>query len=48
MEMNEFAPKVCAAVKKRLGSGYKVKVEEARKNNGVILHGLQILAEGRM
>lgn len=45
MEINEFAAKVCNAVKKELGAGYRVECKEVRKNNGVILHGLLVLGE---
>lgn len=47
MEINEFAEKVCNAVKKELGTGYRVECKEVRKNNGVILHGLLVLGEER-
>lgn len=42
MNMDEFAPKVCSAVSQKLGDGYKVEVEEIKKNNGVVLHGMTI------
>ena len=47
MDMEVFARKICTALKGRLGDGYKVEVKETRKNNGVILHGLLVLPEGR-
>lgn len=47
MEMNEFAQKVLAAVKGKLGEDYRVEIKEVRKNNGVLLHGLVILSETR-
>ena len=45
MNINEFAEKICSAVKKELGAGYRVECKEVRKNNGVILHGLLVLGE---
>ena len=42
MEINDFAAKVCAAVKKELGRKYKAEVKKVRKNNGILLHGLLI------
>lgn len=42
MKMDEFASKVCSAVKEKLGYGYKVDVREVKKNNGVVLHGMMI------
>ncbi|MCM1065538.1 MAG: DUF5688 family protein [Eubacterium sp.] len=47
MEINTFAGKVRDAVEKKLGGTYKVEIKEVQKNNGVILHGLLILADGR-
>ncbi|MCI9338890.1 MAG: hypothetical protein HFH93_15440 [Lachnospiraceae bacterium] len=47
MNINEFAGKVCKAVKKELGAGYRVECKEVRKNNGVILHGLLVLGENQ-
>ncbi len=44
MEINEFAEKVCRAVKKELGEGYRTELKEVRKNNGVILHGILIFS----
>ena len=43
MEISEFSQKVCNAVKKELGEGYRIELKEVRKNNGVVLHGLVIL-----
>lgn len=45
MEMNEFAKKVCGAMKRELGETCRVEVREVRKNNGVVLHGLLILPQ---
>lgn len=47
MEINEFAGKVRDAVEKKLGKTYKVEVREVKKNNGVVLHGLLIVADSR-
>lgn len=47
MEINTFAGKVRDAVEKKLGETYKVEVREVQKNNGVVLHGLLILADDR-
>ncbi len=47
MEINAFADKVCKAVKKELGTGYRVEVKKVRKNNGVIHYGLVILAKAQ-
>lgn len=42
MNINEFAQKVCNAIKEKLGEKYSVELKEIRKNNGVLLHGLLI------
>lgn len=47
MNINEFAGKVCNAVKKELGAGYRVECKEVRKNNGVMLRGLLVLGENQ-
>lgn len=47
MEMNEFAGKICKAVRKELGGNYRTELKEVRKNNGVLLHGLMIMPPGR-
>lgn len=47
MDMEVFAQKICAAVERELGSGFRTEVKEIRKNNGILLHGLLILSEGR-
>ncbi len=47
MDINEFAVKVCNAMRKTLGSDCRVECKEVRKNNGVILHGLLVLGENR-
>lgn len=44
MGINEFAQKICKAVGKELGEGYRVELKQVRKNNGVVLHGLVILS----
>lgn len=47
MEIRDFSKKVCAAVEKELGQGHTVELKEIRKNNGVILQGMLILAKDR-
>ena len=47
MNINEFAGKVCNAVKKELGAGYRVECKEVRKNNGVMILGLLVLGENQ-
>ncbi len=47
MEINAFADKVCEAVKKELGTDYRVEVQKVRKNNGVVHYGLLILSKGQ-
>lgn len=47
MNINDFAEKICKAVKKELGASYRVECKEVRKNNGVILHGLLVLGENQ-
>ena len=47
MEMEVFAKKVCAAVERELGEGFRTEVKEVRKNNGILLHGLLILSKGQ-
>ncbi len=47
MEINAFADKVCKAVRRELGAGYRVEVKKVRKNNGIIHYGLVILSEGQ-
>ena len=47
MEMKEFADKVCKAVQRQLGEAYQVELQEIKKNNGIVLHGLIILPQGR-
>ena len=47
MRIEEFAEKVCGAMEKELGDGYRVECREVRKNNGVIRHGLTVLGKGR-
>lgn len=42
MEINEFAKKVCDAVRKELGGEYRVESREVRKNNGIVFHGLLV------
>lgn len=47
MEISEFSQKICNAVKKELGEGYRIELKEVRKNNGVVLHGLVILFQSQ-
>ena len=47
MDMTDFATRVRTAVEAELGAGHSVDVREVRKNNGVVLHGLTIGAEGQ-
>lgn len=47
MEINEFAQKVCRAVEKELGKPYRTELKRVRKNNGVVFHGMLILAPER-
>lgn len=44
MDMDIFAAKICAAVKEKLGDGYKVTVKDVKKNNGVLMKGLLIFS----
>jgi len=47
MEIREFAEKVRSAVEKELGQNYQVELKRIKKNNGIVLHGLVILSEGK-
>lgn len=47
MEIKEFAEKVCKAVQRELGGEYQVELQEIKKNNGIVLHGLIILSHGQ-
>lgn len=47
MERNEFAEKICRAVRRELGEDYRVEVKKVRKNNGIIHYGLVILARSQ-
>ncbi|MCM1412613.1 MAG: DUF5688 family protein [Lachnospiraceae bacterium] len=47
MEIEDFAEKVCSAVTGELGSGYKMEVRKVKKNNGILMYGLQILDKGQ-
>ena len=47
MEAKEFGEKMRRAVAEILGEDYQVTLQEVRKNNGVVLLGLVILAEGQ-
>lgn len=46
MDMEVFARKICTAVGKELGREFRAEVNEVRKNNGILLHGLLISSEG--
>lgn len=45
MEMKEFGVKVQKALIKKLGAAYDIRLQEVRKNNGVTLLGILILAK---
>lgn len=45
--MEVFARKVCAAVERELGEGFRTEVKEVRKNNSILLHGLLIMSKGQ-
>jgi len=45
MEMKEFGVKVQKALTKKLGAAYDIRLQEVRKNNGVTLLGILILAK---
>ena len=45
MEVREFGEKMRRAVAEVLGEDYQVSLQEVRKNNGVVLQGLIILAK---
>ena len=47
MEAKEFGEKMKRAVAEVLGEKYQVTLQEVRKNNGVVLQGILILAEGQ-
>lgn len=42
MEFEDFMNKIVAAVKERMGEGYRVSVQRVMKNNGITLNGLLI------
>lgn len=42
MNYNQFLEEVRAAVQKRLGSDYKIRIQKITKNNGIVLDGLII------
>ena len=41
----EFSQKIRTRVERELGSEYQVQLREVHKNNGVVLHGLIIMAK---
>ncbi|MGN0401335.1 MAG: DUF5688 family protein [Acetatifactor sp.] len=45
MEIMEFSQKMRTRVEKELGNDYQVQIREVQKNNGVVLHGLIIMAK---
>ncbi|MGN1197380.1 MAG: DUF5688 family protein [Acetatifactor sp.] len=45
MEIMEFSQKIRTRVERELGSEYQVQLREVHKNNGVVLHGLIIMAK---
>lgn len=45
MEMKEFGVKVQKALIKKFGEAYDIRLQEVRKNNGVMLLGILILAK---
>lgn len=47
MELQEFAQKVRTAVEKRLGTDYRIQLNQVRKNNNINLVGLIIQTKGR-
>lgn len=47
MEIRDFTEKIKNIVGERLGEEYEVRVQEVRKNNGVLLLGLVILSQSR-
>lgn len=42
--LNEFTQRIQEKISRRLGLGYQIRVQEVRKNNNVLLHGLVILS----
>ena len=47
MKLCDFIKKLCTALEKEMGEGCKLELKEVQKNNGVVLHGLMLQAEGR-
>jgi len=45
MEIREFAIKIQRAMTEVLGDGYEVKLQEVRKNNGILLQGLIVMSK---
>ncbi|MDE6912132.1 MAG: hypothetical protein K2P35_00310 [Lachnospiraceae bacterium] len=46
MDFTSFTERISNKILGRLGSGYKVQINDVRKNNGVMLRGLTIMQEG--
>jgi len=42
MDIKEFADRVRAALLEELGEGHQIEYHEVLKNNGVVMHGLEI------
>lgn len=45
MEFTSFTTLVREEVEKRAGESYKVRINDVRKNNGVILRGLTVMQD---
>ena len=45
MKFQEFTKSVLKKIKERLGEGYEAELQQVRKNNDVLLHGLTIHSE---
>lgn len=47
MKLCDFIKKLCTALEKEMGESCNLELQEVQKNNGVVLHGLMLRAEGR-
>lgn len=47
MNFKNFTEEVCKEIAQTFGNDWQVDVKEVRKNNGVVLHALQILEPGK-
>ena len=45
MDRKDFVQKIKRAIAERLGGKYQVRIQEVRKNNGIIMEGLMIFSE---